>query len=161
MKTQFFNFIVVLFIVLITSCSSSKTKISANDILIQDKASFIISDIQYQRWISDISGEGSGYHIYMSVSENMNTAHFDSIYFKGYAAKIEVGKMGYFAAIQTPENRKEDIIMSNSDGEEYGNSPKILQKKQFDFGENTCVIKYIESDQGFYFKFDKMIKKEL
>jgi len=155
------KYLTVLCICFIASCSSSKTQISSHDFVIVDKASFVIEDIQYQRWVSNISGGGSGYHIYISVSENMNTAHFDSIYFRGYAAKIEVGKMGYFAAIQTQENRKEDIIMSNSEGEEYGNSPKILQNKQFDFGENTCVINYIENDQVFYFKFDKMIKKEL
>lgn len=155
------KYIAVLCIYVITSCSSSKTKISVNDLEFQEKPPFVLEHIQYQRWVSEIPGEGFVYNMGISVLENKNYVQFDSVYYKGYAVKIEVGKMGYFATIQTPENRKEDLIMSNKQGEEYGNSTKILRNKQFDFGEKTCVIKYIEKDQVFYFKYNQVTKKEL
>lgn len=162
MKSGYRCFSSVLILLLIISCANLHPKSSdKSGFQIQEKASFVIEEIQFQPWTSEIKDEGSGYHIYISILENKNEVTFDRIYFKGYSAKIIVGKMGYFVTIQTLKNRKEDLIMSNNDREEYGNSPKILRNTKFDFGENTCVIKYIEKDQVFYFKYNQMTKKEL
>ncbi|TYB75035.1 MULTISPECIES: hypothetical protein [Bizionia] len=161
MMTRYLIAFVILCAILMASCSGSKSKVLDTDLVLQEKASFVVEAIQFQPWISDIPSEGSGYHVYISIAENRNHVHFDSIYYKGFAGKIVVGKMEYFATIQTSSSQKEDLIMSNNDGEEYGNSPKTLLNTKFDFGENTCLIKYVEKEQVQYYKYNQMQKKEL
>ena len=58
-------------------------------------------------------------------------------------------------------NHKEDLIMSENQSDEYGNTPKQLPNNQYNFGENTCVITYIENGKVKYFKYPNMKKKEL
>lgn len=159
MKTRYFELVIILCIAVINGCTSTKSKVLKKEMVIQQQSSFVIEGIQYQRWISESKGEGSGYHIYISVSENRNHAIFDSVYFKGYVAKIEVGKMGYFASIQTPENQEKDLIMSGKNTDEFGNTPQIMSNKQYDFAENTCVIRYIEKGEIIFYKYKLMTDK--
>ena len=51
--------------------------------------------------------------------------------------------------------------MSENQSDEYGNTPKQLPNNQYNFGENTCVITYIENGKVKYFKYPNMKKKEL
>ncbi|WP_339632959.1 hypothetical protein [Bizionia echini] len=161
MKTQFINLTVVLSIVLIAACANSKSKVQNTELVFQEKVSFEVEEIEYQPWISDINGNDSGYHISITISENKNQVTLNRIYFKGFIAKIQVGKMGYFASIQTSFNHKEDLIMSENQSDEYGNTPKQLPNNQYNFSENTCVITYIENGKVKYFKYPNMKKKEL
>ncbi|UPS92518.1 hypothetical protein [Bizionia sp. M204] len=142
-------------------CSVSKSKVPNTELVFQNKASFVVETVQFQPWISDINGNDSGYHIYITISENKNQVTLSRIYFKGFIAKIQVGKTGYFASIQTSSTDEADLIMSENQNDEYGNIPIQLPNNRFNFGENTCVITYIENGEVKYFEYPNMIKKEL
>lgn len=160
MKTPFIKLLIIFCVILINSCSSAQSKVSNTKFEIQENVSFKIDNIQFQRWIAGVQGGGSGYHIYIAIHENKNHVTFDSIYYKGYAAKIKVGKMGCFANIKTPLNQKNTQTMSGEKGEEYGNTPKITSKTIYSFGKNSCVIRYTEQGKVLYYKYNQMLKKE-
>ena len=158
--------ILLLSVVVLTSftrCSSLKktnTIDSNKDILkLDNKASFALSQTYYQNWVAGVKGGGSGIHMYITVESNKNNVVFDSAYFRGYQAKLELSKMGYIASFKTAANNKKDIIMSNKLNAEYGNQVYEKQDFPFDIKEDQCVISYIENNTKKYLLVENLIEK--
>jgi hypothetical protein len=152
-QKQFFGFISVIGIILcFTQCSSAQK--------LQEEASFLLGEVSYQTWVAGVQGGGSGIHMLINVVSNRNNVDFDSVYFRGYKAKIEIGKIGYIAHFKTDINQREDIIMSNNGKDELGNkSPFKEANSPFELTEDECVISYIEKNTTKYFKVKNLVKK--
>ncbi|MCX7551364.1 hypothetical protein [Xanthomarina sp. F2636L] len=155
MKTQkqFLGFILILSILItFTQCSSAQK--------LQEQASFELGEVSFQRWIAGVQGGGSGYHMLINVISNKNNVVFDSVYFRGYKAKIEIGKIAYVANIKTKDNQREDLIMSNNGQEEFGNKqPNKEANSSFKLSDKECVISYIENETTKYLKVNNLIEK--
>lgn len=154
-KKQFFGFILMVAILFsFTQCSS------AQKLQLQEKTSFELGEVSFQKWIAGVQGGGSGYHFLINVVSNKNNVVFDSVYFREYQAKIEIGKIGYVANIKTEINQREDIIMSNNGKEEYGNKSRLKTANfPFKLTENECVISYIENGITKYLKVKNLVEK--
>lgn len=155
MKTQkqFLGFILIITILItFTHCSSAQK--------LQEKASFELGKVSYQKWIAGVQGGGSGYHMLIFVTSNKNNVTFDSIYFRGYKAKIEIGKINYVANIKTEINQKEDLIMSNNGPDEFGNKTPLKDPDfPFKLQLDECVISYIENHTTKYYKVENLVEK--
>jgi hypothetical protein len=152
-QNQFFGFISIIGIIIVfTHCSSAQK--------LQEQASFEIGEVTYQTWVAGVQGGGSGIHMLINVVSNKNNVVFDSVYFKGYKAKIEIGKINYVASIKTEINQKEDIVMSNNGKDEFGNKPPLKEANfPFKLADDECVISYIEKNTTKYYKVKNLIKK--
>jgi len=160
------NLIVMLIVLACFSqCTSSKT---VNEEITQEKNSlefqeivlFEIKQVQFQKWAAGIQGGGTGYHMYIDVVSNKDHVIFDSIYFRGLQAKIQIGKMNYFATLNSKVNKKTDIEMSNDPNAEYGNkAPNIILKFPFELKDDECAISYIEKEETKYFKIEGLNEK--
>ncbi len=150
---QFMGLISIVFIFISFSHCSSAQKL-------QEKASFELCKVLYQKWIAGVQGGGSGYHMLIHVTSNKNNVTFDSIYFRGYKAKIEIGKINYVANIKTEINQKEDLIMSNNGPDEFGNKTPLKDPNfPFKLKNDECVISYIEKNTTKYLKVENLVEK--
>lgn len=153
--------IAVFVMVSLLQCANSKQNQKTNKMIFQEQPSFEIESIHFQKWIAGVQGGGSGIHMYINVNANKNQVVFDSVYFKGLTAKMELGKMGYFASFKTALNQKQDMIMSGENHGEYGNKPlKNNSKFQDALKDSECVIEYTENDVIKYYKYTKVIEKQ-
>jgi len=152
-QNQVLSFIFISVIILsFTQCSSAQK--------LEEKASFELGQVMFQNWVAGVQGGGSGIYMLIHVVSNKNNVVFDSIYFRGYKAEIEIGKMGYVANIKTEINQREDIIMSNNGQDEFGNKPPLKDSNfPFNLAENECVISYIEKDITKYLKVNNLVEK--
>ena len=152
-QKQFLGFIFI-FVILISfsQCSSAQK--------LQDQASFELGEISYQKWFSGVQSGGSGYHLSINVISNKDHVVFDSIYFRGYRAKIEAVKSLYIANIRTESNQTETITMSNSKDEFNNKLPLELSQTPFNLADNECVISYIEKNTTKYLKVKNLIEKQ-
>lgn len=142
-------------------CANSIQNKKTNKMIFQEQPSFEIESIHFQKWIAGVQGGGSGIHMYITVKENKNKVVFDSVYFKGLSAKIELGKMGYFASFKTAFNQKRDVIMSNEKQAEFGNNLfKNKNKFQETLKDSECVIEYTENGIIKYYKYTEVIEKQ-
>lgn len=143
-----------------THCSSAQNKQKISDFKFQEKTSFSVGEVSFEKWVAGIQGGGSGIHMYITIKENKNHVVFDSIYFRGYSAKMEIGKMGYFTSFKTALNQRKDYNMSHDENAEYGNDPsKIQNKSVFELQDYECVISYQEDGIAKYYKHARMIEK--
>ncbi|PNQ74748.1 hypothetical protein C1T31_00990 [Hanstruepera neustonica] len=149
-----YSFSLVFATITITQCSSSKAKAQQGIVKLEDKPSFVLGDVFFQKWVAGVQGGGSGYHLYLPVKENKKHVVFDSAFFRGLKAKLEQGKMGYIASFETALNRKPDLNMSGNKLDEYGNIfPYKLELTE-------CVLSYIEKNEVKYFKVKNLIEKQ-
>ncbi|WP_152971446.1 hypothetical protein [Lacinutrix algicola] len=149
--------VLTMFFVMLTSftqCSSSKTindlKHDQQVLKLEEDASFTLSDTYFQSWVSGVKGGGSGIHMYINVITISNNVLFDSVYFRGLKAKVEISKMGYIASFTTKANQKQDIVMSNNKNAEYGNQIPTKQDFPFELKDNEAVISYWENATSKY-----------
>lgn len=143
---------IITILICFTQCSSAQK--------LQENASFELGQVTFQNWVAGVQGGGSGYHMLINVISNKNNVDFDSIYFRGYKAKIEIGKINYVAGIKTEINQREDIIMSNNGNDEFGNKARFKDANfPFKLKDNECVISYIEKSTIKYYKVKNLIKK--
>jgi hypothetical protein len=148
----FISFIVIL--ICFTQCSSAQK--------LQEKASFELGQVTFQKWVAGIQGGGSGYHMLIHVVSNKNNVAFDSIYFRGYRAKIDIEKINYVAYIKTETNQRKDIIMSNNGNDEFGNKSPLKESDfPFKLADNECVISYIENKTTKYIKVKNLIENPM
>jgi hypothetical protein len=158
--------LMLLVMVSFSHCSSTKKAQDKNvkmepEIKLQEKVPFEIGEVNFQRWTAGIQGGGSGIHLHISVLKSTSTIVFDSVYFRGLKAKIEIGKMDYYASFETSHNQKEDIRVSSDPKEEYGNQmPKVVEKIPFELKDNECVISYKKDTETYYYKIENLVEKE-
>ena len=147
-------FIVIIATFSFIKCSSTKNNYREATVEIQDKPSFELGDVFFQKWIAGVQGGGSGYHLYVPVKTNKKHVVFDSAFFRGLKAKLELGKIGYIASFETALNRKSDVTMSGNQLDEYGNIfPYKLEL-------NECVLSYLEKNELKYYKVKNLVQKQ-
>ncbi|MEO8934282.1 MAG: hypothetical protein ABI295_08235 [Xanthomarina sp.] len=122
-----------------------------------DKPSFELGQITYYNWNE---GYQSGLNLTIPVISNKNKVVFDSIYFRGYQAKIEQMNSEYTALIITESHLNKDLIMSSKSQKEYGNSPPFQKiNSSFNLTTYECVVSYIENKSTKYLKLKNLIEK--
>ncbi len=159
---KIFGIILTLVVALLfVNCSSSKDVLEASSIALEEKPSFQLGTVYFQKWVAGIQGGGSGIHLYITEKTNRNYVVFDSAYFRGLSAKIHVGKIGYLASFKTPLNQKEDVVMDGDSNREYGNKlPKGNPTFPFKLQDNECVIQYTENGKTMYYKVTTVFEKQ-
>ena len=167
-KTLLLSGLLVLLLTSFSKCSTSKNISAANmkqaETNVQNEfqtdTPLEMGKIEYRKWTSGIQGGGSGIHMYITVISNRNNIQLDSVHFQGMRAKINIGKMGYYAGFIRPENQKDTSTMSDETYGEYGNSaPKVSLVSHFEIENDECVISYLKKDQITYFKLENLIEK--
>ena len=158
MKTIKHILIVTILFVIVTSfsnCSSTKK--------LQDKTPIALGEAYYQNWVAGVRGGGAGLNIF--IPANDTTIKFDSVYFRGKGAKLEVkpGKnLFYVGRFINEFNQQKDIIMSNEPNAEFKNpKPALVEKIPFELKDNQCVISYKDGETTKYFKVDNIVEKKL
>lgn len=156
------SFFAVLFTaILFCNCNSAKQAIKTNTVLFEEKPSFQLGQVYFQKWVAGVQGGGSGIHMYFIVETNKNHVVFDSVYFRGMKAKMQLGKIGYLASFNTVLNQKVDIIMDGDSSNEFGNKlPKENDNYPFNLRENECVIQYSEKGKTKYYKVTDVVEKQ-
>lgn len=166
LRTVFVSFFMCFIMLSFSQCCTTKHTSKQDNTNkmgdLQKNPSFELDSTYFQKWVAGVQGGGSGIHLYISVLTNKNQVVFDSAYFRGYKAKIEISKMGYIASFKTELNQKEDIIMTNKNHGEFGNkSPLNETYFPFKLNQNECVISYIEDHTKKYFKIENLIEKSM
>lgn len=140
--------LLVLLIVSVLSCSSSKMKL-------EKEAPLVLNEVYFQKWTSGIENGGQGINIYFPSLINQNNTTLDSVFFRKMKGKIRTGKASYFANLRPTQPN--DIIMHGDSKQEYGNTANTFP---FNLKDNECVISYIDNGSTKYFKVDGIIEKQ-
>jgi hypothetical protein len=141
-----------------SQCSSSKK--------IQSKSPIEFGNVYCETWVAGIEGGGSGINIFIPIKKEIQEGiEFDSVYFRGKVAKLEIkpnDKTLYIGRFKTGFNTmKPDIVMSSDSKEEYGNQlPKIEVKIPFDLKNDECVVSYQYLNKYLYYKIENIIEKQ-
>lgn len=128
----------------------------------EDNPPFKINSATFKNYIGGMPGV-SGTNVVINYEAN-TTVNFDSLFFKGRKAKIELESIekknyikGHFNT--STVNSKEDLMLHKDGKKEYGN--KIPEKKfPFELKENEAVISYLENGETKYFKVENIKKGE-
>jgi hypothetical protein len=143
------------------SCLGAKEIPNLKALVLQEKPSFEVGNVWFQKWVAGMQGGGSGMHLYMTLETNRNHVVFDSVYFRGLVAKMEVGKIGYIASFKTALNQKEDLVMDGDSNKEYGNKPpKTDNTFPFKLEDHECVLQYTEYGKTMYYKVTSVVEKQ-
>ncbi|WP_250433682.1 hypothetical protein [Hanstruepera flava] len=154
-------FAVFITAVMLYSCKSTKEAFKTNTIILEEKSSFELEQVYFLKWVAGFQGGGSGIHMYVIVKTNKNHVVFDTVYFRGMQAKMQLGKMGYLASFITPLNQKENMVMDGDSKQEYGNKlPKNDNHFPFVLQDNECVIQYTENGNTKYYKVKDIVEKQ-
>ncbi|OEK06135.1 hypothetical protein A8C32_19075 [Flavivirga aquatica] len=129
---------------------------------LEKKLPISIGDVYYEHWVAGIKGGGSGFNVFIPVTNNTESFILDSVYFKGRRAKLEYkNKSTFIGRFKTKANQKQDYVMSSDSNEEYGNTVYDLPKKiPFALKEDECIVSYKENKTTKYYKISNIIKKE-
>ncbi|WP_223032287.1 hypothetical protein [Hanstruepera marina] len=154
-------FIVFFTIIMLYNCKSAKETSNTNTIVFEEKPSFELDKVYFQKWVAGVQGGGSGIHMYVLVKTNKTHVEFDNVYFRGLKAKLILGKIGYLANFKTPLNQKKDIIMDADSKQEYGNKlPENDNHFPFTLQDNECVIQYTENGNVKFYKVEEVVEKK-
>lgn len=120
-----------------------------------------IGEVHYQNWVAGIKGGGSGFNLFIPITNNPKNIMLDSVYFRGKKAKLELNNNTVFIGRFKTTANKNGIIMSNEPYAEYGNKvPELPQKTPFELNDNECVVSYLEGNKIKYFKIEGIVRKE-
>ena len=128
----------------------------------EDNPPFKINSATFNNYVGGMPGV-SGMNVKISYETN-NSVEFDSLFFKGKKAKIElqtIEKKNYInGSFNTSTvNSKEDLILHSEGKKEYGNkAPK--KKFPFELKDNEAVISFLENGETKYFKVKNIEKTE-
>lgn len=107
-----------------------------------------IRDTYFQR-------DGNVTSIYFPTLINKSNYTLKKVYFRGMVGNMQSGKASHFASLKPFKTT--DLIMSNEDNAEYGNTnPK---KFPFELKANECMISYIDNGETKYFQVYNIVKK--
>lgn len=121
---------------------------------------FSIKEATYNRYVGGVRGV-SGMWIHLNYETN-SVVKFDSIYFQGKRAKIEIQKNNNKKLVSAHFNTstrdtKNDLILDSNSLKEFNNElPK--QKTPFQLEENEAILSYLIKGKAHYYKV-KNIKK--
>ncbi|WP_452225508.1 hypothetical protein [Lacinutrix chionoecetis] len=139
-------------------CSNSKKAVTTNEMKIEKNASIEAKGAYFQRWIAGQEAGGSGITLFFPNLINKNNYTLKQVYFRGMIGEIQIGKASYFASLKS---EKKDLIMSNEENAEYGNTlPNNSEPFPFKLKDTQCVISYEDNNTIKYIQIDGIVEKE-
>ena len=142
----------------LTHCKSSKqANIKEEKEMILEKDNLIkVTKVYFQKWDAGQEASGTGINIYFPELINKNNYKLEKVYFRNMIGKIQSGKASYFASLTS---NKEDIVMSNAENAEYGNTiPTKPEPFPFKLKDNECIISYLDKDETKYFQVYNIVE---
>ena len=153
MKPKNTHIILMLFIVLLLGCKSTRS------IHFQYEIPFQIESSYYQPWSSGVHVGGSGIDVILPI-KNLNAIAPDSIHFQGQRTKAVVYQNIIVGHINTINNKRQDIILSNEPLAELNN--QLLQLKDsspFEIENNACILSYLMKGKRYYYKIENLERR--
>ena len=139
-----------------SQCSGTK---HTQEPQLEKTAPIPVEKAYFQAWVAGIQGGGSGIHLYLP--DSTTDIKLDSVYFREMVAKLNRDSTGYVALFRTQTNQRDDVIMSNENHAEYGNTLSEKAQIPFQLKANECVVSYIENNNIRYFKIENLIEKPM
>ena len=144
------HIILVLFIVLLLGCKSTRS------IHFQSEIPFQIESPYYQPWGSGVHGGGSGIDVILPI-KNLNGIVPESIHFQGQRTKAVVYQNIIVGHINTINNKRPDIILSNEPLTELNNQLLPLKDSSpFEIENNACILSYLMKGKRYYCKIENL-----
>lgn len=124
-----------------------------------------IKEVYYQDWTAGVKGGGGGLLCTVELLE-YSSIKLDSIFFKGYSAKllpIKNNTRVYKATIVFRNLNNYDSLQEDND-ENTMSDDKLYQNNEVVFGmklkPENCVLSYQEDTEYKYVKFDSIMYRE-
>ncbi|MFY7987942.1 MAG: hypothetical protein ACOVNP_03600 [Flavobacterium sp.] len=136
------NYILILFLILVTSCSSQ-------DKIIKESA----IAASYQTWVAGVRGGGSGINFYVDLkSELPFNVELKRVIFRGYEVPFEKqDDLHFFANIKTEANQQK----FDGDDSQVFTSPK----NALTLAENEAVLIFAKNGKEYNQKISNVIEK--
>jgi hypothetical protein len=136
------NYILILFLILVTSCSSQ-------DKIIKESA----IAASYQTWVAGVRGGGSGINFYVDLkSELPFNVELKRVIFRGYEVPFEKqDDLHFFANIKTEANQQK----FDGDDSQVFTSPK----NALTLAENEAVLIFTKNGKEYHQKISNVIEK--
>lgn len=141
MKSTFKTVFLLLIIVSIFSCKSSKYAF-------QKEAPFQLTRAYFNNWTTGIKVGSTGLNIYFANLIPAKNIKIDSVFFRKMKGKLKEGKGLYTSRLTKRLTNAEDNALTTN-----GFSP-------FKLGSRECVISYIENGVIKYYKVNFIEEKE-
>ena len=143
----------MLFIVLLLGCKSTRS------IHFQSEIPFQIESPYYQPWSSGVQGGGSGIDVVLPI-KNLNAIVPDSIHFQGQHTKAVVYQNIIVGHINTINNKRPDLILSNKPLAELNNQLFPLKDSYpFEIENNACILSYLMKGKRYYCKIENLERR--
>ena len=153
MKPKNIHIILMLFIVLLLGCKSTRS------IDFQSEIPFQIESPYYQPWNSGVQDGGSGIDVILPI-KNLNAIVPDSIHFQGQRTKAVVQQNIIVGHINTINSKRQDIILSNEPLAELNNQLLPLNDSSpFEIENNACILSYLMKGKRYYFKIENLERR--
>ena len=136
------NYVSILFLILVTSCSSQDKMI---------KESLITAP--YQTWVAGVRGGGSGIYFYVDLkTELSNEIELKKVIFRGYEVPFEKqDALHFMARIKTEANQQK----FDGDDSQVFTSPK----NALTLAENEAVLIFTKNGKEYHQKISNVIEK--
>jgi hypothetical protein len=136
------NYILILFLILVTSCSSQ-------DKIIKESA----IAASYQTWVAGVRGGGSGINFYVDLKAELSKEiELKRVIFRGYEVPFEKqDALHFFASIKTEGNQQK----FDGDDSQVFTSPKNVLK----LAENEAVLIFFKNGKEYQQKITNVIEK--
>lgn len=153
MNFKYFYIILSLFLSFLNSCKSTRS------IHFQSEIPFQIESPYYQPWSSGVHGGGSGIDVILPI-KNLNAIIPDSIHFQGQRTKAVVYQNIIVGHINTINNKRQDIILSNEPLAELNNQLLPLKDlSPFEIENNACILSYLMKGKRYYCKIENLERR--
>ncbi len=136
------NYVLILFLILVTSCSSQDKIIKESTIL-----------ASYQTWVAGVRGGGSGINFYVDLTSELPTnIELKRVIFRGYEVLFEKQDNLHFQAmIKTPGNQEK----FEGDHSQIFTSPK----NALILAENEAILIFLKEGKEYHQKITNIIQK--
>ena len=136
------NYVSILFLILVTSCSSQDKIINESAIV-----------ASYQTWVAGVRGGGSGINFYVDLTSELPThIELKKVIFRGYEVPFEKqDALHFFASIKTEGNQKK----FDGDDSQVFTSPK----NALTLAENEAVLIFAKNGKEYHQKISNVIEK--
>ncbi|WP_299776591.1 hypothetical protein [uncultured Formosa sp.] len=138
----------------ITNCASQKT---------EKVASFCTKEVYKQSWTSGVKGGGSGINIFVNLQETLPVnITLDSIYFETYQLPLKQDNHNplLFVGRNVNQSKKDFSILKTNAITDNPVTENTEKHSKFQLKENECIIRYIDSGDIKYFKYDALYRKQ-
>jgi len=140
-----------------TQCSGSKKATETKEMIIEKQANIETGQVYFQKWVAGREEGGSGINIFFPNLINKNNYVLKQVYFREMVGTMQSGKASHFANL-TYNNK--DIIMSNEENGEYGNTMPSSGDFPFKLKDNECIVSYLDGGVIKYYKIGSIVEKQ-